>query len=45
MDKAYLVFGILICGLFFYASSIGWQIVGAESISGAKRSGPSYYHK
>ena len=45
MDKIYLVFGIVMCGLFVYASQIGWTLFGDDSASHAVKGGPSIYHK
>ncbi len=49
-DNLYLIGGLVLCGLFAYASSIGWDIVNFNPVS--KNGGPSaggvysgIYHK
>ena len=48
MQRAYIFFGFLVCGLFIYASYSGWSV--ADSIKSgswgpAGASGHGVYHK
>lgn len=43
--RAYIVFGLLLCGLFAYANSIGWKVIDFENLGSHKPKGAAVYHK
>jgi hypothetical protein len=45
MVRLYILSGIVICGLFAYASQIGWSVIDFEHVSSKKVQGAGVYHK
>lgn len=43
--KVYAAFCCMLAGLFFYANSIGWEIIDLSGSSRSKPTGARMYHK
>lgn len=45
MIRAYLIFGMAICGLMAYANFTGWTVADSARAGRWGPSGPNVYHK
>ncbi len=45
VDKAYMIFGTVLCIFFFYASQSGLTILAWSNVGHTKGTGPGLHHK